>query len=281
MAASLLAYFIPSPFVGGLMVGTISVATFAMLAVMVMLVTGTAYRSMGATAEVWTAKELRSLRRDGWRFANHVALGKSDIDHVLIGPGGVVAVETKWSASTWVLDPPEPKLRDAVEQVQRNAKNLKYWHDFKSAGPTDVESVLFLWGYDDTPRTRPSRPIVIEGTTVVAGIGAADMWRAHLKATTGSTTAAKADDYWRAIDAQIRTVHHRCHHRHGRPRHPGAPHPPDTNHRPRLAHRTRRLSHRIGRPRSRLPPVAATPSISPRLRSECRRPAESFAAVAD
>jgi len=94
--AGLAGYFIPSRFVGGLVVGAIGAATVSMLALWVTLVTGTAYRSMGATAEEWTASELRPLRRRRWRVANHVALGRPDIDHVLVGPGGVIAVETKW-----------------------------------------------------------------------------------------------------------------------------------------------------------------------------------------
>jgi hypothetical protein len=155
---------------------------------------------------VWTASELRPLHRHGWRIANHFALGRSDIDHVLIGPGGVIAVETKWSASGWILDPPEPKLQHALEQVRRNAKNIKYWHDLKAAGLTDVESVLFLWGYDDdSVGTRRSRPVVIDGTTVVSGTTAAETWRTQLKSAPATATPEQADHYWRAIDARIRT----------------------------------------------------------------------------
>ncbi len=203
--SSLLAYLIPSPFVVGLMVGAISVATFAMLAMMITLTTGTAYRSMGATAETWTASELRPLRRHGWRIVNHLVLGRSDIDHVLLGSGGVLAVETKWSASPWVLEPPSPKVREAIVQVQRNAKNLKYWYHLKSAGLTDVESVVFLWGYDDTSHNRPSRPVVIDGTTLIASRQAAEAWRADLITARVTTTPEQADNYWRAVDAQIRS----------------------------------------------------------------------------
>jgi hypothetical protein len=35
---------------------------------------------MGATAEQWTASELRPLRRSGWRLINHYLL-RSEIDH--------------------------------------------------------------------------------------------------------------------------------------------------------------------------------------------------------
>jgi hypothetical protein len=66
--------FIEGDFQRGLIVGAPSVATFGALAFMVMLVTGTAPTSMGATAEQWTASELRPLRKGGWRMINHVAL---------------------------------------------------------------------------------------------------------------------------------------------------------------------------------------------------------------
>ena len=204
-AAGLLAYLTPSPFVAGVMVGGIGVGTGAGLAMIVTLVTGTAFRSMGATAEMWTASELRPLRRLGWRIVNHFVLGRTDIDHVLVGPGGVSIVETKWSASSWVMDPPSPKLRDAIAQAQHNAKNLKYWHSLKAAGLTEAATVVFLWGYEDDSRhTRPNHPIVIDGTTVIAGKRSAEAWRDSLGDSHATTTPVQAETYWRAIDKQVR-----------------------------------------------------------------------------
>jgi hypothetical protein len=66
-----------------------------------MRLTGTASTMMGDTAEQWTAQELRPLSKDGWRLINHFGLTSDDIDHLLIGPGGVFVLETKWSSTDW------------------------------------------------------------------------------------------------------------------------------------------------------------------------------------
>ena len=53
----------------------------------------------GITAEYWTIGELGTLRSKGWRLINHVMLEHVDVDHVLIGPGGLFAIETKYRSS--------------------------------------------------------------------------------------------------------------------------------------------------------------------------------------
>lgn len=203
-AVSVIAFFTHSVFARGLIVGGAAVGTFAALVFMVVLVTGTAYRNMGATGEVWTASELRPLRRAGWRIVNHVALQRWDIDHVLVGPGGVIAVETKWSADGWALDPTDASLKRAIEQVQRNARDLRLWHDLKSLGVNSVGSVVFLWGYDALDeRPRPSEPITVNGTTVVYGVKAATVWRESIRTAAPSVSAARVDEYWNALATHV------------------------------------------------------------------------------
>jgi hypothetical protein len=55
----------------------------------------------GAFGEEETARELRRLRRDGWRAVHNVYFESGDVDHVAIGPGGVVVIETKSSTGDW------------------------------------------------------------------------------------------------------------------------------------------------------------------------------------
>ena len=90
---------------GALRAGIIgaSLASGIWLAVtFVLLFSGAASSVAAAVAEEWTAGELRGVRRRGWRLVNGVKVrGDSDIDHVLVGPGGVVVVETKWSSEPW------------------------------------------------------------------------------------------------------------------------------------------------------------------------------------
>lgn len=51
-----------------------------------------------AFAEEWVEDELAKLESDGWKAHHNVSFDKVDVDHVVIGPGGVVVVETKWSS---------------------------------------------------------------------------------------------------------------------------------------------------------------------------------------
>jgi hypothetical protein len=49
----------------------------------------------GARGEESVGAILDELRSGGWYVIHDLALGRGNIDHVLVGPGGVFAVETK------------------------------------------------------------------------------------------------------------------------------------------------------------------------------------------
>ena len=69
----------------------------------VVVESGSSTRDMGALAEQWTSNDLKLLRRRGWRVINHIVLRHWDIDHVAIGPGGLLVVQTKWSSDEAAL----------------------------------------------------------------------------------------------------------------------------------------------------------------------------------
>jgi hypothetical protein len=134
----------PGGFARGLYLGSFSTAVVGSLAFWVVQATGTASTMMGDEAEQWTAQELRKLRNRGWKLINHVSLQGRDIDHVLLGPGGVFGVETKWTADSWTLAPDDARVLAACGQVSRNTKTLSLW--LRSLGVSSVEPVIFLWG---------------------------------------------------------------------------------------------------------------------------------------
>ena len=140
--------FTRETFARGFLLGAAVAGSAGVVIVLMLLATGTTSKMMGALAEVWTAQELRRLRRRGWRVVNHVSLRPWNIDHVLIGPGGVFAVETKWASEPWNLDrlDSDDQVLRAVEQVLRNARDLRLWQEFKTVGITAVEAVVVLWG---------------------------------------------------------------------------------------------------------------------------------------
>jgi hypothetical protein len=141
-------------FARGLVVGAATVLVFGGLAVVVMQLTGSAPLGMGAQAEVWTASELRPLRRHGWRIANHLLLRFGDIDHLLVGRHGVLVIETKWSADIWSLE--SDRVNKALLQVQRNARDIRLWRpELRHGSPEVVRPALFLWGGTDLMSPSP------------------------------------------------------------------------------------------------------------------------------
>lgn len=202
--AALLA-FIEGSFQRGFVVGVILTGASASIFGLVVQHTGTGSRAMGATAEQWTASELRPLRRYGWHVVNHVALRQWDIDHVLVGPGGVVAVETKWSARAWQLDPPDERVIAAVRRVSENAKHLRLWQPLRSRGVTAVGSAVYLWGEVDPATSRPGGVVHrVDGVAVVVG-SAAEQWRSEiLHEGDAAYDADTVRQLWEALDDQVR-----------------------------------------------------------------------------
>lgn len=154
---------------------------------------------MGDMAEQWTAGQLRKLRSRGWRMVNHFVLGFDDIDHVLVGPGGAYAIETKWSATAWDSGFGRARARDAARQAAANARRLELWHPFKSR-QLPVEPVVVLWGGGVKDWTDTELASSIDGATVLAG-QAIPSWAADRRAVL--LQGEEIAGLWAALDAQI------------------------------------------------------------------------------
>src|SRR4051812_48355601 len=126
-----------------------------MIGFLVLALSGPMARGMGATAETWTAAELRRLRRHGWRMINGLVLPGRDVDHLLVGPTGVIVVETKWSSTDWHLTPADENVLAAVEQVGANARSLRLWETIKQSRLP----ITLSWscGAAEKPRGPPSQ----------------------------------------------------------------------------------------------------------------------------
>jgi hypothetical protein len=191
--------FVDSGFVRGLLTGSAFTAVVGSLAFWVVQVTGTASVMMGDLGEQWTASELRKLRRDGWHLVNHVRLRVWDIDHVLVGPGGVLAVETKWSATKWRFHPVDDRIRAAANQARENAKSLSLWTDLRSLGVGEVEAVVFLWGAGTRDIPADIAVQFQASTTIVAGPHA-ELWRSQLH--TQVLSPEQVQSAWKVLDAR-------------------------------------------------------------------------------
>lgn len=112
----------------------------------VTVLTGSGPRSMGEAAEQWTAQELRPLLSHDWRLVNHLSLqNRGDIDHVLVGPGGLYVLETKWSASPYKISPPDSMTLSAAASASREAARLSRAIPRKAA-IDEAQPLVVLWG---------------------------------------------------------------------------------------------------------------------------------------
>ncbi|MFE2260635.1 nuclease-related domain-containing protein [Streptomyces griseosporeus] len=107
----------------------------------------------GLAGERRVGSELNRLGRHGWRVLHSVPLAnKVDIDHLLIGPGGVFSINTKHhhKGAVWVGDDsvkvdhgkPAPYARKSRVEAKRVARVLERYCDF----PVPVEPVLVFVG---------------------------------------------------------------------------------------------------------------------------------------
>lgn len=105
---------------------------------------GIAAKRSGITAEEWTADELRKLRREGWTVVNHVMLVHADVDHVVLGPGGFLAIETKFR-SDWGSG--KQDLVAMARTAHRSAHDVGIRLRRKTP---DVRPLVVVWGPDVT-----------------------------------------------------------------------------------------------------------------------------------
>ncbi len=160
------AVLVDGPLQRGVILGSGLTLTACMIAALVVLLSGTAPLMMGEMAEQWTAQELRPLSAHGWRLVNHFGLGRGDQDHVMVGPGGIVLVETKWGGTPWDVDAEDRFFRSALKQTARNARQLALWHGVAKHGRPEVQPVLAVWGpaartLRELPARRHSSGVVV------------------------------------------------------------------------------------------------------------------------
>lgn len=102
---------------GGALFGGAVVAGVASMMYVVTLVSGSASTTMGAQAEEWTASTLRKYERRGAKSFDNIGFYDGDVDHVFVGNGMVLAIETKWSGRGCNSG---PKVIDGVHAMDGN-----------------------------------------------------------------------------------------------------------------------------------------------------------------
>lgn len=158
---------VPSPFLQGVVMGAVVTAASAALWTSIVQASGTAPLMMGDRAEQWTAQEIRKLGRR-WRLVNHFTLAQSEVDHVVVGPAGLLVIETKWSAHRWDSSEGQQRQIDAVEQVQRSARQLSRWHEIRKLS-LPMRTIVVIWGGHPADGHGPTPVQDVGGTIVLRG----------------------------------------------------------------------------------------------------------------
>lgn len=122
---------------------------------------------VGVMGEEWTAAELAKLRRRGWHLVNHVMLEHVDIDHVVLGQGGFLSVETKFRSS-W-SSRSAADLGAWAERARRSARDLR----FRLKTDHSVRPFVAMWG-PGVAETYPE-PFELEGVTFCPGRSLLDL----------------------------------------------------------------------------------------------------------
>jgi hypothetical protein len=161
-----------------------------------------------ALGEDSTARILHRLLRHGFRIEHGIPLDGRRIDHALVGPRGVVAVETVFTHAEWtvtcggVVETGAGGRRFAVPwplaAARRAARDLRL---LGIAGEvrTDVLPVAVIWGPRVAPIDGGAR--WVDGVLVAVGW----QWREWLDLLAGGRLAeGKAERVWAAIQARKR-----------------------------------------------------------------------------
>lgn len=77
-----------------------------------------------ALAEEWATSEVRKLAGRGWHVVDHIPFHDFDVDQVAIGPGGIIVLETTWTAHRWTGRLDEIRHRAIVRACRQLHQNI-------------------------------------------------------------------------------------------------------------------------------------------------------------
>lgn len=113
----------------------------------------------GAKGEEHVGKVLEDLRDAGWRVLHDVSLGRGNVDHILIGPGGLFTVETKSHAGRIAVDRVDPAM---FRQAYAESKLVE-----RICGERVVPLLVFSRAYIDRPKKKNG--VVVLPARMLAG----------------------------------------------------------------------------------------------------------------
>jgi hypothetical protein len=100
-------------------------------------------------AEKWTSRELRKGLGRAWTVVDGISFAElGDVDHVAVGRGGVLAVETKYSEMTLRSRFSKELMSRWVAQAQSNARHLRLLLEHNYGLVVDTRPLVVVSGTD-------------------------------------------------------------------------------------------------------------------------------------
>jgi hypothetical protein len=134
---------------------------------------------LGYECELAVGQELDLLMMNGWQVFHDLPADGFNIDHVVVGSGGVFAVETKGRSKSLsgddgkksfrvkyeagLLHFPTGKDAQIVEQAERQAKWLSSWLSSATGEPTRAQPLVVLPGWYVELKDQPKVPVIASG----------------------------------------------------------------------------------------------------------------------
>ena len=160
----------------GLYQGTTLMLFLAMVGLVFLVQTEGLSQLVGGWGEDATRTEIDAARKRGhlWGAVHNIEWGGHDLDHLVLAPAGVIAVESKWKR--FAVDPSQLE-RDAL-QAQAMADWAQRLLRSKDVGhQLAVRPLVVVWGRGR--RAIPEGGTVVEGVSIVRGEELADWLAAH------------------------------------------------------------------------------------------------------
>lgn len=140
--------------------GVVGISGPWLVLIAVILLSGAATPLMGLDGEGSTSDVLRRFRHDGWMLVNGMKIQSyADIDHVVIGPGGLLVVESKWSHYRWPISVKKQsfmsdQITKSVTQVLKNRKDIESQFAAVLEG-VPIRAICVLWSGEESSDDLP------------------------------------------------------------------------------------------------------------------------------
>jgi hypothetical protein len=179
------------PFARGFASGVLVAALVVMVLWLAWVPSGLADRSNGALAEDWTAQVVKKSKAV-WAIIPSLKFERRDIDHVVICPGGIVAIETKWHRVAVGKDRLARDAHDAAAAARMLRLNLR-----RPELPESIfKAALIVWG----PASSVVEPTTVDsalGPVLVSSGAAANGWLNDLR------TGPIGQDYAKTLSREL------------------------------------------------------------------------------